>query len=88
MPRKLITLTAEFKAAVKEYQKANKMRSWTEALLRLAALGYEQETGEEPPEPYVGWGGWRGSEASLKALMEYADRVSDGGRNDPAESDE
>jgi hypothetical protein len=86
--KKLITLTAQFAEAVKEYQKANKIKSWTEALLRLAALGYEYETGQQPPEPYLGWGGWRGNEASLKALMEYADRVSDKGRNDPAESGE
>lgn len=63
-----ITLTDDFKEVVGKYQKDHKLKSWTQALLHLAALGYEQETNEDAPEPYSGWGGWRGSEESLEAL--------------------
>lgn len=85
MPREKITLTAEFKSAVSEYQKQHKFKSWSQALLHLAALGYELETARPAPNPSPGWGGWRGSEASIKALADYADRLTDGGQNDPAE---
>jgi hypothetical protein len=63
MPREKITLTAEFKAAVKEYQKANDFKSWAAALVYLATIGYEKETGQTAPGPLATWGGWRGKKA-------------------------
>lgn len=87
MSRIPITLTDDFKEVVSDYQKANKLKSWTQALLHLAALGYEQETGQAAPESYAGWGGWRGKKESLDALIVYADKYSNGGQDDPAEAD-
>lgn len=83
-----ITPSPEFKAAVKAFQQSRKLKSWSQTLLHLAAIGYEHETGNEAPEPFLNWGGWRENENSLKALMEYADRVTNYGANDPAFSDE
>jgi hypothetical protein len=88
MPRPTVNPTDKFYKAVADYQRQHKLKSWSQAVLHLAALGLEQETGKPSPEAYKQHGGWRGKEASLKALMAYADRVSDGGRNDPGESDE
>lgn len=59
MPREKITLTAEFKAAIKQYQKENNFISWSATLLHLAARGYESETGKTPPGPIAVWGGKR-----------------------------
>ncbi len=64
MTREKITLTAEFKAAVfkaavKEYQKANDLKSWSATLIYLAAIGYEKETGKTAPGPLATWGGKR-----------------------------
>lgn len=83
-----VTLTAEFAAVVKEYQEARGIKTLAKAVAELAALGYEAEIGEPAPMPTNNHGGWRGSENSIKALMERADRLTDYGRNDPAESDE
>lgn len=78
-----ITPSPEFKAAVKAFQQSRKLKSWSQALLHLAAIGYEHETGSEAPEPFRDWGGWRENENSLKALMGYANRVTNYGANDP-----
>ena len=85
MSREKVTVTPEFKEAVAAYQAQHGLKSWSQALLHLAALGYEQETGTPPPEPFAAWGGWRGSEESIKALVDYADKLTDKGRSDPAE---
>lgn len=78
-----VTLTAAFAAAVEQYQKDNDIETLAKAVAILAAIGYETATGLDAPEPTNQHGGWRGSEASIKALMDYADRVTDFGRNDP-----
>lgn len=54
MPREKITITDEFKAAVERYRQAHHLKSWSQALLELAAkqLGYESK-------PYPSWGGKR-----------------------------
>lgn len=60
-------------------------------LLMAQALNDElaAELGDKRLEYEVpGWGGWRGNEASIEALMRYADEVTDKGRNDPAEGKE
>lgn len=85
MAREKVTVTPEFKEAVAAYQVAHGFKSWSQALMYLAAIGYEQETGEPAPEPAPGQGGWRGSENSLKALMECTDRLTNMGQDDPAE---
>lgn len=68
MSREKVTVTAAFKAAVSAYQQEHNLASWSQALLHLAALGYERETGERPPQPGAAWGGWRGDEKSLANL--------------------
>ena len=88
MPREKVTVTPAFKQAVAAYQAQHGLKSWSQALLHLAALGYEHETGTPPPVPFAAWGGWRGSEASIRALMNYADKLTDKGRNDPSESED
>lgn len=85
MPREKITVTSEFKETVAAYQAQRGLKSWSQALLHLAALGYEQETGCTPPEPFAAWGGWRGNEASLDNLIRRTDQLTDYGRNDPTE---
>lgn len=82
-----VTLTAEFAEAVKVYQQVHGIKTLAKAVVQLAAIGYEVETGEPVSNPTNQHGGWRGSENSIKALMERADRLTDYGRNDPAESD-
>lgn len=59
MPREKITLTPEFKAAIKAYQKENDLVSWAAALVYLATVGYEKETGKSAPGPLATWGGKR-----------------------------
>lgn len=68
MSREKVTVTAAFKAAVKTYQQEHNLPSWSQALLHLAALGYERETGARAPEPHDTWGGWRGDAVSLANL--------------------
>lgn len=56
------------------------------ALLLTQALANELED-ESLTYSIPEHGGWRGNEASIEALMRYADNVTDGGRNDPLEAD-
>lgn len=84
MPRHSVTLTDDLRAAVEQYRQRHDIPSFAAALVELARIGLETETGEEPPEA-ASWGGWRGSEKSLAALMAYVDSITDEGRNDPAE---
>lgn len=58
-PRPTISPTAAFYAAVAEYQAARGLKSWAQAVLELAAIGYLKETGVFPPAPYEPWGGSR-----------------------------
>lgn len=77
--REKITVTPEFKETVAAYQKRHGFKSWAQALLHLAAVGYRAETQQElPPTPQ--WGGTR-----IEAIMEQADLLTDYGRNDPTE---
>lgn len=82
--REKVTVTAAFKAAVRDYQQARGLKSWSEALLELARIGLETETGQ-PASDVPTWGGWRGSEKSLANLVHYVDKLTDHGANDPAE---
>ena len=66
MPREKITLTAEFKAAVKDYQKKNNFISWAATLVYLASIGYEAETGQQVPGGLAVWGGRREKKSTTK----------------------
>ena len=57
MERTRIQTTREFYEIVRQYQKAHNLRSWSFALLQLAAIGYRVETGKEPPPVANDWGG-------------------------------
>lgn len=57
--QEMISVTPEFKQAVKDYQTANGIPSWSAALLKLAAIGYEKETGLQSPTARKSWGGNR-----------------------------
>lgn len=59
MVREKITLTAEFKAAIKQYQKTNGFKSWAATLIYLATIGYEKETGKTVSGGLATWGGKR-----------------------------
>lgn len=83
-----ITVTDEFYAAVEAYRQQHEIKYWSVALVLLASIGYEQETGDSIPAPSPQHGGWRGNENSIKALLERVDRMTNYGANDPAESDE
>lgn len=72
MPVRKVTVTEEFEAAVEAFRQQRGIKHWSVALLQLAATGYEEETGELPPQANVAPGGWRGKEASIEALMRYA----------------
>lgn len=87
MPRVQFNVTGAFKDAVTRYQEKEGLASWSYALLSLAALGL-QATGEDPPVAYHPRGGYRVSKEirdQLDQLIAYADLVTDGGKNDPAE---
>lgn len=85
MPREKVTVTPEFKEAVAAYQKQRGLKSWSQAMVQLAAIGYQHETGTPPPDAYVAPGGWRGNERSLDNLLHRVDKLTDYGRNDPTE---
>jgi hypothetical protein len=90
VPQFKIELTKEQDEALVRYAARQGIKSKRAALHKLIGEFLSEDAGDVtlalPPKG--GWGGWRGNEASLKALMAYADRVSNGGRDDPAESDE
>lgn len=88
MAREKVTVTSEFKEVVSAYQVEHGFKSWSQALMHLAAVGYEQETGEQSPTPSPGQGGWRGSENSLRALIERTDRLTNNRKDDPTETGE
>ncbi len=59
MPRPTLKVTEEFYQAVAGYQRQHNLKSWSQAVLELAAIGYKKETGDIPPKPYDPWGGKR-----------------------------
>jgi hypothetical protein len=56
-----INISDEFNAAVEEYQKARKLRSWNAALIELAAIGIDKTFGIIV-RPSGTWGGDHRSE--------------------------
>lgn len=58
-PRPTLNPTVAFYAAVAEYQATRGLKSWSQAVLELAAIGYQAEMGQMPPAPYAPWGGSR-----------------------------
>lgn len=85
MPRTTVTLTDDLYAAVEAYQRRHSIKTFAGAVVALARIGLETETGEAPPEA-APWGGWRGSENSIEALLRHVDSITDKGRNDPGEN--
>lgn len=59
MPRPTLKVTDEFHKAVAAYQNEKGLKSWSQAVLELAAIGYEKETGKPAPKPHDTWGGKR-----------------------------
>lgn len=60
MPRPTINPTNEFYQAVETYRKSHQLKSWSQAVLALAAIGLESETGTKSPKPAKDeWGGNR-----------------------------
>lgn len=78
-----VTLTDEFAESVKDYQKEYGSRTLAKAVTELAAIGYKTITGKPVPVASNKHGGWRGNEASIEALMAYADRITGEGAYDP-----
>ena len=48
-----------FYEVIDEYRQAQGLKSWSQALTRLAAIGYNRETGKYAPAPSEPWGGPR-----------------------------
>jgi len=48
-----------FYETIDAYKQAQGLKSWSQAITRLAAIGYNRETGKEAPAPSEPWGGPR-----------------------------
>lgn len=69
MPRQSVTLTKAFKEAVATYQKWRGLESWSQALLELAAIGYQRVMRIDPPAFARTWGGDRKSPEFVESAL-------------------
>lgn len=81
-----LDLTGDIDKALAGYAARKKLSKRSAATL-LFVRKLAEETGDDslqftPPER----GGWQGNEKSLQNLVSHVDRLTDKGRNDPAES--
>lgn len=85
MPQIRLILDDDMDKALSDYAERHRLskRSAATILLTDALAADGAKLDYTPPTR----GGWRGSEASIEALVQYADRLTDKGRNDPAESE-
>jgi hypothetical protein len=70
-----ISISDDFDAAVTEYQKARKLRSWNAALIELAAIGIDKTFGIIV-RPVGAWGGDHRSERfrqQAASIVEHLD---------------
>lgn len=87
MPRLDLNLPDDIHEALAGWAASQGLSKRSAALLLLTRM-LAEELGDDslqfsPPER----GGWRGSESSLRNLVSYVDRLTNEGRDDPAESD-
>lgn len=73
-----VDLSDEQKKALSAYAGRVGIKSRRAALHKLIGEFLADDAGDPTLalQPDSDWGGWRGNEASLKALMAYADRAS------------
>lgn len=88
MARLDVNLPDDINEALAGYAAREKLSKRSAATL-LMTRQLAEELGDDslqfsPPER----GGWQGNEKSLQNLVSHVDRMTDKGRNDPAESDE
>lgn len=55
--------------------------------VQRAVIDYLERQGITATSDTLQHGGWKGNPKSLENLLHYVDELTDGGRNDPAESD-
>ena len=88
MPRIYMTVSAELQKLITRYAKEFDI-SESRAAAELAAIGANVQFNEEIPVAVAPHGGRRegAGRKDLDALIEYADKITDFGRNDPSESE-
>lgn len=60
MPKQSITMTDEFWQAVEDYRQEQNIKTWSQALIDLAAKSLDKDV------PLIGWGGARSGSGKKK----------------------